>query len=116
MSENIFRRELLEQARRLVFNKSADAAALAFSSEADTAQLRKMDLSALSSIRRMANGAVEIKFIDRIKLIELLLSAEGGTERKASDGFIEALDRAARRLGAERAQTDDCTDGGAEEV
>ena len=115
MSENNFRQELLEQARQLVFNKGGDAAALAFfdaASEADTAEVRGMDLAALSSIHRMANGSVELKFIDRIKLIELLLSAGNEPKRAASDGFIEALDRAAQRLvGDGAAATDGRADG-----
>lgn len=104
MSDGNFRRELLEQARELVFNKGADAAALAFRGdggrEAAAAELSEMDLSALSSIHRVANGSVELKFIDRIKLIELLLAACDDRRADGSgDGFIQALDRAAQRLG-----------------
>ena len=105
MSESNFRRELLEQARALVFNTGADAAALAFRGKGadETEAPRDLDLTALASIHRAANGAVDLKFIDRIKLIELLLDA--GREKRAepADGFIQALDRAARRLGAEDA-------------
>ena len=112
MNESIFRQELLRQARRLVFSSGADAAELAFRGAGDAiAQdargVRDMDLSAVSSIHRMANGSVELKFIDRIKLIELLLAAEGGVKSAAGegDGFIAALDRAAMRLGGAQAGT-----------
>lgn len=106
LSGNNFRQELLEQAVRLAFNRGGDAAALAFrgaESETDAAEIKNMDLAAVSSIHTMANGSVELKFIDRIKLIELLLSAENEQKRAASDGFIEALDRAAQRLGGDGA-------------
>ncbi|MCM1150091.1 MAG: hypothetical protein NC319_08445 [Butyricicoccus sp.] len=105
MRENGFRQELLRQARELVFNKGSDAALLAFRGDVGQAGLEGLDLSAVSSIHRMANGSVEMKFIDRIKLIELLLDA-GDDRRRAEggDGFIQALDRAAMRLGGETRQ------------
>lgn len=104
MKENDFRRELLRQARRLVFNKGSDAAALAFCGDGDRLGLEGLDLSAVSSIHIMANGSVELKFIDRIKLIELLLAAGDDRPRaEAGDGFIQALDRAAMRLGGDGA-------------
>lgn len=101
--ENDFRRELLRQARELVFNKGSDAALLAFRGDGGQPGLEGLDLSAVSSIHRMANGSVEMKFIDRIKLIELLLAAGDDNRRRAEcgDGFIQALDRAAMRLGGE---------------
>ncbi len=74
-----------------------------------------MDLSAVSSIHRAANGSVELKFIDKIKLIELLLAAGDDRPRaETGDGFIRALDRAAMRLGAESGAAkaaDDCAAG-----
>ena len=102
MRENEFRQEILRQARRLAFNKGSDAAALAFRGDGDEQGIGGLDLSAVSSIHRAANGAVDVKFIDRIKLIELLLAA-GDDRRRADsgDGFIQALDRAAMRLGGE---------------
>lgn len=108
MRENSFRQELLQQAKALVFNNGSDAAALAFrgagsGGDGEGAGLEGLDLSALSSIHRMANGSVELKFIDRIKLIELLLNAGDDARRGAEgDGFIQALDRAALRLGGAR--------------
>lgn len=102
MDKDNFRRELLEQARALMFNTGSDAAALAFKggeSMSETGELQGLDLTALASIHRAANGAVDIKFIDRIKLLELLLSAEEDRAAPASDGFMQALDRAAQRLG-----------------
>ena len=106
MSESNFRQELLEQARALAFNTGADAAALAFRGKGleEPEALGGLDLTALSAIHRAANGAVDLKFIDRIKLIELLLDAGGEKRREMDDGFIQALDRAAQRLGGSGAQ------------
>lgn len=102
MRENDFRQELLRAARRLAFNRGSDAALLAFRDGGDAAGLEGLDLSAVGSIHRAANGAVDVKFIDRIKLIELLLGASDDRPRgEAGDGFIQALDRAAMRLGGD---------------
>lgn len=100
--ENSFRQELLQQAKALVFNNGSDAAALAFRGAGDGQSLQGLDLTALSSIHCMASGSVELKFIDRIKLIELLLAAGDDRRRGGEgDGFIQALDRAAQKLGGE---------------
>jgi len=111
LNGNDFRQELLARACQLAFSRGGDAAALAFRDgwEKDDSGLEKLDLTALSSIHRMSNGSVELKFIDRIKLIELLLMSPGTGGAQESDGFIQALDRAARRLG-------DSGDGGGAEV
>ncbi len=102
MRENEFRAETLRLARKLAFNKGSDAAALAFRGDGDELTLQGLDLCAVSSIHRAANGAVDVKFIDRIKLIELLLSAGDDRPRGDGDGgFIQAIDRAAMRLGGE---------------
>lgn len=102
MNKDNFRQEVLEQARQLMFNSSSDAVALAFGSGEslpEAEELQGLDLTALASIHRAANGAVEIKFIDRIKLLELLLAAGEEKPESSSDGFMQALDRAAQRLG-----------------
>ena len=117
MSGNNFRLELLEQIRRLAFSSGADAAALVLRGEesgSGTDALKNLDLASVSSIHTMANGSVELKFIDRIKLIEMLLAAEPEQKHTASDGFIEALDRAARRLAGNAAPDNGRTDADVE--
>ena len=91
------REKLLKEIWRLAFGKTNDAARLAFLG-GDTEDIAKLDLSALSGIHRMANGAVEVKMIDRVKLIELLLAAEEQSGESDTLGFIRALDAAADRL------------------
>lgn len=97
---DLFQQELLEWARHLVLDKGTDAAALAFlgGNTVDPKKLRKLDLASLSSIHIAANGSVELKFIDKIKLIELLLSTTQTLNQPASDAFINAIDRAAAKL------------------
>ena len=109
MSDQNFRQELVQRAKQLLLDKGTDAAVLALrnaDSPLSPAQLRKLDLGSLSAIHTTANGSVELKFIDKIKLFELLLSAES-EDKPASDGFIEAIDRAAMRLGKGAEDTGD---------
>ena len=86
---------------KLAFGKCNDAAKLAFLQKEDMAKITKMDLGLLDGIHT-TSGGVDVKLLDRAKLIELLLSA---TEKDAGDqpagGLIAALNGAAGRLGRE---------------
>ena len=99
MNEGDLRKTLIEEIRRLAFGGANDAVKLAFLPEDALDCLGGLDLTALRSLRRLSNGTVEIEFIDRIKLIELLLSAGQDGENGGAGSLIQALDRAAERLG-----------------
>ncbi len=62
---------LMEQMAQAKVN---DAVKLAFLSEEDRDLIDKLDLAVLSEFRRAGNGAVEMKFTDRMKTIERLLA------------------------------------------
>ena len=98
MNEGDLRKTLIEEIRRLAFGGANDAVKLAFLPEDALDCLGGLDLTALRSLRRLSNGTVEIEFIDRIKLIELLLSAGQDGENGGAGSLIQALDRAAERL------------------
>ena len=84
---------------KLAFGKCNDAAKLAFLQKEDMAKIAKMDLSLLGGVHT-TGGGVDVKLLDRAKLIELLLAAtEGGAGADAlSGGLISALNGAAGRL------------------
>lgn len=101
VSEDKARETLLEEIRTLAFGRANDAVKLAFLKDEELERIDALDLSELSAVHRLANGTVELKMIDRIKLIELLLTArelenDGGD---GGNGLLAALDRAAGRLG-----------------
>lgn len=50
-----------------------DAVKLAYLGEEDRDLIDRMDLTALTEFKRAGNGAVEVKFSDRMKTIERLL-------------------------------------------
>ena len=80
----IRRRDVTRRLAELAFGKANDCVRLALE---DDPKLGKLDLSLLSEIRRSDKGLVEIRLIDRVKVLERLQQAmeEGG------DGMGELL-------------------------
>ena len=78
------REDVLHRLAELAFGKPNDCVRLALEGLTD---LDKLDLSLLSEIRRSDKGLVEIRLIDRVKVLERLQQAmeEGG------DGMGELL-------------------------
>ncbi|NCB64144.1 MAG: XRE family transcriptional regulator [Clostridia bacterium] len=75
---------------RLADRKSNDAVRLAFLNEEDAEEIKKMELSALTELKRHANGAVEIKLVDRLAVYDRLceLTKRGGSEEL--EAFLNA--------------------------
>ena len=64
---------LLEQMRRLACAKVNDAVKLAYLSGEALEAIDGLDLTAMTEFKRAGNGAVEIKFTDRLKALEKLM-------------------------------------------
>lgn len=82
------REDILTTLGRIATSDPGDAIALALDTEnADTAQ---RDLWGVSEFKRGSGNAAEVKFVDRIKAIELLLNSlsDGGTGMRE---LMEAL-------------------------
>lgn len=75
------------QLRKMAFGKSNDCVKLALCEDVD---IEKLDLSMLTEIKRSEKGTVEIKLLDRTKVLDQLAalaqSDEDGTQR-----FLQAL-------------------------
>jgi hypothetical protein len=80
----------------LAFARADDAVKLAFSPDDGTEGL---DLQLVREIKRGGNGAVELKLLDREKLIELLVELLKPTDNEGSQELYSAIDNAAKRLG-----------------
>lgn len=76
---------------RLAFGSISDAIQLLYSNKLDVNSLKKMDLFCISEIRCPREGAMEIKFFDRIKALEKLEQL-GITEKSVSNPFYTALE------------------------
>jgi len=85
------REEVLRYLEKLAFYRPNDGIAIAFAGE--DVDWRRMKLEDVAEFKRHANGTVEVKFIDRLRALELLMRLQ---EPAAGDGggmerFIEQV-------------------------
>ena len=97
--------DVADRIAKLAFGKANDAVKLLFLDPEQPEQLEeieRLDLSMVSEVKRSGNGAVEVKLLNRIALLELLaqLSAPSGAETRngEAESFFLAMDKAASRL------------------
>ena len=92
---------------RLAFGSVADAVRLFLSDGASPAALEEMDLFSVSEIKRPREGAMEIKFYDRLEALDRLRGCDGLHGREASPFYrarekgVEALESVSDRAGEE---------------
>ena len=94
------REEIVRKLARLVLARQNDAVKLAFMSEEELkTRLGKLDLSPLAELKRNQNGAVELKFVDRLAAAELLLrEAAREGEPEAKEDLLSAINSMAERM------------------
>ena len=87
--------------RKLAFASVSDAIKLvAGENSRRDGEIEKMDFFAVSEIKRGANGAVEIKFFDRLKALALLCELENDkTADCSAKGFFDAISKGAEAIG-----------------
>jgi len=87
-------RNYRQQARagyeRLAFGNISDAIRLMFTDKPDIQEISSLDLFNVAEIKRPKDGALEIKFFDRIKALEKLEAADNNEKQGVSD-FYRAL-------------------------
>ena len=83
------RDEILEALRRVALSKPNDAISLAL--EPGDTHVGSLDLWGVSEFKINSAGSVEVKFLDRIKAISLLLECAGGGEDSMS-ALLSALE------------------------
>lgn len=82
---------------RLAFGSIKDCITLIKNETFKPEQLDNMDLFMISEIKKPKDGAMEIKFFDRLKALEKLSNM--GDEGKGSLPFYQALELGAKALG-----------------
>ena len=82
---------------RLAFGSIADCIQLLYMETPTLQRLEAMDLFMISEIKKPKDGAMEIKFFDRIKALEKLSEAQEDTHEKSLP-FYRALERSADML------------------
>lgn len=83
--------EVLLGYRKLAFGSGADALRLLFSSAPSETDFDALDLFNVAEIKRPKDGALEIKFFDRLKALEHLQSACSRTQSDSAMPFLQAL-------------------------
>ena len=82
---------------RLAFGNITDAVKLIYSDRLDDKTLEEMDLFNISEIKKPKDGAMEIKFFDRIKALEKLEQVDVG-QRNDINPFYYALEKGIESL------------------
>ena len=88
--------------RRLAFGSTADCVKLLFKDEISDEEIEKLDLFNVSEIKKAKNGAIELKFFDRLKAMEQLSVCENTHDDDSAQPFYEAIRKGAdaiRRVG-----------------
>lgn len=95
--ENDMKKEIYQGYQQLAFGSIADAIKLLFMEEPNPRALGKMNFFNVAEIRRMKEGAMEIKFFDRLKALEKLEEITDRDET-GTPPFYEALENSAKLL------------------
>lgn len=86
-SGQILQQDVARRLAELAFGKTNDCVKLVLE---DTSDLDGLDLSLLAEVKRNDKGKVEIKLIDRLKVLEQL-AALTGKESDGMDAFLQGL-------------------------
>lgn len=77
---------------RLAFGNISDAIKLVFAENLDLIKIEEMDFFNVAEIKKLKDGAMEVKFFDRIKALEKLQQMNF-TEQKQALSFYNAIER-----------------------
>lgn len=103
LSGQIGGKGLVRKISELAFGGSNDAVKLAFLDPEQPELIDKLDLRMVSEVKKGSSGAVEVKLINRIALLELLAELVKETEaplkENGAESFFTAMDKAAAKLG-----------------
>lgn len=100
MKRKIKRKDLLEELANIAFGRPNDAVKLmlgAFSDEPEP--MERLDLTLLSEMKRHPNGALEIKLVNRLEALKMLLGELEDKDRETTkaEAFFKAMDAAGSR-------------------
>ena len=88
------RARLLKQMEKLARSRGNDAVKLAYLDGENLEALEGLDLAALTEFKRSGSGGVEIRLVDRVALLKLLVELSGTEEEKA-EAFFRAWEEKA---------------------
>ncbi len=86
------REQIIRQMWRLATAGAGDAVKLACSPPEDWGETKKLELDALTEFKRGSNGVVELKFVDRGRLLERLLDTVDHSGEVQVERFLQAME------------------------
>ena len=86
------REQILRRMWKLANAGVGDAVKLACFPEEEWGGLEGMDLDGLTEFKRGSNGVVELKFVDKARLLERLLEAADHSGEEQVDRFLRAME------------------------
>ena len=92
--KEVRREDVIEALKEIAFGRVNRGVELAYLEDPTAERIRKMDLSTVAEFKRGANGAVEIKFVDRVKALGALYEMLGGGDENEAAEFLQALEQA----------------------
>lgn len=85
------RKAVLKKLERLAGGRVNDAVKLAFLDSDRMGEIDGLDLTAVSEFKRGGNGTVEVKLVDRVKVLEKLMSMLEDPDEGA-EAFFRAME------------------------
>ena len=86
------RQEIVKELWKLIRSRGNDAVKLAYLGEEGAAGIGRLDLAGVTELKRSEKGCFEVRFVDRLRALELLERLlekdEGGAEMER---FLEGL-------------------------
>ena len=72
------RQEIIQELEKLVKSPGNDAVKLAWLENGESVRIGRLNLRCVTELKRSEKGCFEVKFIDRLKALELLERLNGG--------------------------------------
>lgn len=85
------RQEIVQELSRLVKSRNNDAVKLAWLGQEDVGRIGRLDLQGVVEVKRSEKGAFEVKFVDKLKALELLERISAREDEDDLDAFLEGL-------------------------
>lgn len=100
MTEGLGNADVIKRIGELAFGRANDAVKLIFLDPERPELLDGLDLSMVSEVKRGSTGAVEVKLLNRVTLLELLskLMEPSMSAENQAESFFNAMDKAAAKL------------------
>lgn len=98
--------EALAGLRRLALGSRNDAAYLATAVDVSLRELNALDLFGVAEIKQAKDGGCDIKFIDRLPALTLLLDYGRASRASQPGSLLDALEQSARALTAGGGQSE----------